>query len=264
MPTKDSIRVGTSHRTPIKHRILDIVLGKIAGTAPVSRTPCTSNLKVVDMCAGDGQASAESGQSSPALIDKHINHGKLDVRSQACLYEKQAKTFELLREGYGGKTRIELRNEDSSGIVFADFLDSPDDPLFIYADPNSLSQLPLTQQMIEAQLPKFTTVVITMGCNVGGLKRLPKEDREDWWRLKVFADKKPRYHDAQVYWVKGDASQWAYLTIVPKKFSVSIRDSVMRKCGDSLGCALVEHDNRTDWDEVFDRLFLTREERNEA
>ena len=65
MPASNNTNVGTSSRTPFKHEMLKVVLGKLTG---MFRTPrvqqyCSPYFLVVDMCAGDGQDSEESGTS---------------------------------------------------------------------------------------------------------------------------------------------------------------------------------------------------------
>lgn len=95
--------------------------------------------------------------------------------------------------------------------------------VFIYNDPNSIADWCLTPEFIQA-CPPFTTSLSTLGCNANGLKRLPFEKREEWFkRTELIASALQPWHDLCLYSV-GNADQWAYLISAPKKWVAGITE----------------------------------------
>jgi hypothetical protein len=70
---------------------------------------------------------------------------------------------------------------------------------------------------IAAKTPWFRSIS-TMGCNVGGLKQLPYEDRVRWYeQIDQLRGALQPHHDLFLAAIEGDASQWAYLIETSKR-----------------------------------------------
>lgn len=97
--------------------------------------------------------------------------------------------------------------------------------VFIYNDPNSITQWCLTKEFISL-CPKFTTSLSTLGCNANGLKRVQRETREQWFeRTELIASALQPWHDLCLFSV-GNADQWAYLISAP----VEWREQITADC----------------------------------
>ncbi len=233
-----SISVGkSSSRTPFKHWILNAELGRLCGifankTARLKVHAKASPFHVIDMCAGDGEAT-EDGESSPAIICRHLKfarrHG-VDVK--ATMIERQDNTFEALqvnvsRDRYS--EWVELIHGDSRDYDFP--CCSRHQAVFVHIDPNSIADWPVTEQFLDS-LSETTTMLATLGCNVGGLKRLEPDKRVAWYGyVKGLLRNMPQYHDAILVRLDRDAAQWAYLLRLPAKWTSATIDSI-RKAGD--------------------------------
>lgn len=114
---------------------------------------------------------------------------------------------------------------DSKTYDFSE-LDFEDQAVFIYNDPNHIEDWCLTPQIL-ASAPKFTTSLSTLGCNVGGMKRLDLDKRELWFdRINMVTKSIVQpWHDACLLSV-GGADQWAYLITAPAKW----RDQITSDC----------------------------------
>jgi len=207
------MEVGTSERTYGKHILLNKVLGREAGIMSMQRPRFISpQYTIIDMCAGDGRPSTSSMVSSPQIIQKHqrfmSEHG---VKANAFYFEKNINTFDSLRQKFP-----EAKNIDSLTLSSVPGMPLKTSAAFIHADPNSISDWPISNGLL-SNCPEFTTLLITLGCNVGGLKRLPLESRQKWFeRLDDVLLHLPKWHDALMVVLKGDKSQWAYLVTGPK------------------------------------------------
>jgi hypothetical protein len=218
--------VGESERSRFKHHLLEKIVGKTTGVA--SRLDVT-NTVFIDACAGDGLPNSFSGISSPAIFAKNIRYlataGKKPVHGY--FIESSRATFNQLKFSL-------QRIEDSLG--FPDLLDhvsllkadyraaetaalltelTSNSVCFLYVDPNHVNDVELSKELL-GQLPALTTFFVTLGCNVGGLKRAVPEERQAWFdRIKAILEGlvAPR-HDACLVWLEGDPSQWAYLLSV--------------------------------------------------
>jgi hypothetical protein len=228
---KEKSKVGQSSRTPYKHWLYRFMLGKMVGAAATGKTPCGDTIRVLDMCAGDG---AETGpdpfSSSPAIADRHttsIFPGSNRLKRIAYLYERETTTHARLLSRYGGRPHIQIFHHDSKGITLADIGARPGDGVFVYADPNSVSTLPVTPELIRSFTPT-TLFLMTLGCNVGGVKRLPIEDRKGWLDVvNLTLRARNRYHDIMIMALNKDDSQWAYLAAFPMKWAEDFQaDSV--------------------------------------
>ena len=259
--------VGRSSKTPYKHWLLDKELGRQAGIysrpAAMRSTPMRNDLPlmVIDLCAGDGESSEFSAESSPAIISKHVKFagGKL----QAFMIEKNIYSFDALSRNvklYGDSDNISLINGDA--LEFNVNIDSKQG-VFINCDPNSVNEIPLTSEFIKT-LPPWTTMIVTLGCNVAGLKRLSIDKRSGWFDyVNMVVGSLPRWHDALICSVTLDNSQWAYLVRLPDKWSSDSKASYIKS-----GAKMFKHGvtvysyrrERPEFNEQIKRLFLTKKE----
>jgi hypothetical protein len=222
MEVAKTMRVGRSSRTPLKHWVLDTHLGKIVGVLSSGNRDvparCTPFL-CVDLCAGDGDES-EGHQSSPGIITGHCEwlagRGK-PVRS--VFIERHSNTFEVLERNVDVsrfKHQCELICGDAR--EFRVNPTSPDQAIFVNCDPNAISDMPLAEEFARS-LTRTTTMTTTLGCNVGGLKKLTLEKRRPWYDyMQIMVDIMPPWHDAILVSLIRDAAQWAYFTRLPSKW----------------------------------------------
>lgn len=222
-------------RTPLKHWLLNAELGRQVGVFIAKRKGGASNVHatanpflVIDLCAGDGKGG-ETGQSSPSIITHHLVTGRsegVDVR--AVFIEKLPATFsELLkntRDDLGYCT--ERLNIDARDWKLPKL--GRHQSVFIHSDPNHIMDWPITPDLL-GSLSETTTMLATLGCNVGGMKRLSIEQRMPWFdHVRECVTAMPRYHDAILVVLDRDSSQWAYLIRVPVAWSAKTIETVER------------------------------------
>lgn len=256
-------KVGRSSRTPYKHWLLNAIVGKCAGVYSTG-VPSGSPFTCIDLCAGDG-LETEEHQASPKILNSHCNwlnrnHGK---KTRLVLIEKDQNTFGKLQQNmledpcYG----IECNLGDASCFTLGEV--SPTQPVFVHCDPNNVHQTPITREFVESW-SVFTTYLATLGCNAGGIKMLPLEQREKWFNhVSLLVGGMARHHDAVLFWLKKDDSQWAYLLSLPKKWrsfadnAVAVGNKMWPK-----GVGAVSYrDARSAFMKQLDNLFLTAKER---
>jgi hypothetical protein len=269
--------VGRSSRSVYKHWVLDTHLGKIVGALSTGKTPARANpLLCVDLCAGDGGSADEYDQSSPAIIHKHCewlasrDGGRYSA--QSIFYEKSEFTFGKLVSRLSDwptheRHRRDVIRGDAKEFSFSKQL--PNQAVFVNCDPNSVSDLPNAEfaERLAAQLTPTTTMAVTLGCNVGGLKRMPLEDRKPWREfVEIMLRAMPSWHDALLVEICGDKSQWAYLTRLPAKWADE-QKAALQRAGDKLkgdfprGVAVFSRRlDRSRFDDLMDRLLYTQKE----
>lgn len=226
--------VGKSGVTPCKHDLLCKLLGREAGTLKANKLGLGTYM-IVDLTAGD--AVPYTGKEfrkgcSPGIILHNANFVAKETRvsPSVLLLEKQHGTWlDLL-------ANIERNYEQNEDVmVNALCVDSKSydfhelnsaDAVFLYNDPNHIEDWCLTPEIL-SKAPKFTTSLSTLGCNVGGMKRLDLNKRKLWFdRINMVTSSIVRsWHDACLLSV-GGADQWAYLITTPAKW----RDSVTSNC----------------------------------
>ena len=215
MSTK-KLNVGKSEiRTPGKHSALNKYLGKHVGVIDGHPGYKYKTFHVIDCTAGDGIASSESGFTSPSIIQHHYLEMKergIDIR--ALLIEKQINTYKKLKEN----TILPVKNMDARKLTK---IWNDKDILFIINDPNHIGNWSLPESLSKA--PKLTTVFSTLGCNVGGLKRLPAEERIKW-KEQIYNQLNllQHWHDALLVRLERDHQQWAYLVNASDKWRESL------------------------------------------
>lgn len=225
--------VGKSGVTPCKHDLLNKLLGREVGTLKANKLGIGDYL-IVDLTAGDGipYTGKEFRKGcSPGIILHHAEYlaTQTYVQANVLLLEKQEATcFELVaniksQPGLNCDVFLNVFCRDSKSW---DFSKSPADAAFLYNDPNHIEDWCLTPKML-ASAPKFTTSLSTLGCNVGGMKRLDLDKRELWFdRINMVTSSIVQsWHDACLLSV-GGADQWAYLVTAPTKW----RDQITSDC----------------------------------
>lgn len=267
--------VGRSDRTPVKHWLLNHALGQVAGTLSTGRVPCRPPLWCVDLCGGDGHRPEDkSHDSSPWIMHKHALWLANQPRCAARLHviEMMDATYETLwnnchdkmMSGKPDSLEVALIKSDARQYTLPPWIN--DCAAFVHCDPNKVSDMPLTDRMIESW-NKWTTYLVTLGCNVAGLKRLRRELREPWFDyVNSLTSKLPKHHDAILYWLVQDASQWAYLLSVPKAwagyYAADVPTKMAKMWPKGIGAASFRSE-RKKFDAKLRDLFLTKEENNE-
>ncbi len=226
--------VGKSGVTPCKHDLLYKLLGREVGTLKTNKLGLGTYM-IVDLTAGDG--IPYTGKTfwkgcSPGIILHHAKFVANETRvSPSVLFlEKQHSTWlDLLaniERNYEQNENVMVNAlcVDSKSYNFCDLNSA--DAVFLYNDPNHIEDWCLTPEIL-AKAPKFTTSLSTLGCNVGGMKRLDLNKRELWFdRINMVTSSIVQpWHDACLLSV-GGADQWAYLITAPTKW----RDQITSEC----------------------------------
>lgn len=229
------------------------------GVLSVGRPPVSEAL-LYDMTAGDGVPYVSTDQTeligqsarsfgdgcSPGIFLRHTTwiaqRKRVPVSLTGC--EKQATTHaELVKNtahwlglngwaqiergihqsenGYGQVRYLHANSQDMAGPGL-----NRDASCFVYNDPNHIEDWSLTAKFLQ-NCPKFTTSLSTLGCNVGGLKRIEEDKRREWFmRVELLCEALlQRWHDACLFSI-GGADQWAYLITAPVKW----RDEITAEC----------------------------------
>lgn len=264
---KSTIPVGHSARTPLKHFILNVLLGREAGafiSAPDKIPARADPWLIVDLCAGDGVNVPGDHESSHSVIHRHADFARSKgVNVHTVFIEKNEATLKTL------VTEAWHRGDEVSDFLHADARDYVvrprfrDQAIFINADPNSMADLPLTDTFLGSLTPT-TSMVVTMGCNVGGLKRIPLSERGSWFDfIEIFTDTLPDFHDALLVTLNSDAAQWAYLMRVPARWSGKTMVEAMRAVKKHWppGAEIISIKNdRRGFERLATRLFKTKAE----
>lgn len=258
------VDVGVSYRTPGKHAALNAFLGKCVGVATTPRFRAMidgGTFHVIDCTAGDGQHSEYSKETSPGIICRHLEfllHRRLPCT--ATFYERSQSNAALLRKAVLDWPVI---NDDAANMQPSW---KANDVLFVVNDPNTIKDWVLPKALHSA--PKLTTVFSTLGCNVGGLKRLKREDRQSWYthvesQLKLLQP----WHDSLIVTLEGDAAQWAYLVNSPtaEGWQLDLELAFQRAFSDTGHALRMAWSKRQPdaFKDILDDLFLTRKERSE-
>jgi hypothetical protein len=261
--------VGRSSRTPVKHYLLDKSLGKICGVLSLGspKVPCkashTQPLICVDLCGGDGTQTDEH-EASPVIMAKHcFALGAKGKPATLDIIEKSANTYEQLVANCGHYSRdvVTLTNGDAREYQLPNLKETQ--PAFIHCDPNTVDQTPLSRPFV-AGFNRYTTYLVTLGCNVGGAKRTDADKRSLWFEyVQMLIEVLPQHHDAILFWLNRDESQWAYLLSMPKVWAGEFASKAVRDTGKIWvkGVSSVSYaDQRRQFHDQLSRLFLTKEE----
>lgn len=275
--------VGRSERTPAKHALMSNVFGKEVGVIGVSPAHRDVERHVwIDLTAGDGvpNEGGDWGRNcSPGIAAVHATKAKRPV--DITLYEIQSNTFDRLTDNlteqlaaigyhrlsdtewaFGGS--VSLRALNASGMDADVSHIRRTDAVIVSNDPNAITSWamrPTFTSEVMARGPWCFRSITTMGCNVGGIKRLTPEERAEWFGLvKPLRDACPSHRDLLLAAIEGDSSQWAYLLCEPEKWRRRIEPSVrtaFKKYGMEMHWA---RENPAGFDRLKERLFLRRSE----
>lgn len=253
----NALVVGKSNRTPGKHAALDRYLGKTAGV--ISRIYKDMRIFFIDCTAGDGNADDFDRQTSPGIMIRHAEWLRSKgIPVQVKLFERSTQNAAMLEEKVNG--RAEIFAESSAQMAPIDWRENGD-LVFISNDPNTIADWALPPALLNA--PRLTTVFSTLGCNVGGLKRLPKDQRQVWHEhIRDQIGLLQPWHDAMLCRLVNDASQWAYMVNSPKKWRSDL-EQAFRSSFDRVGYKTKTHWARLDrlgFSDSINQLFLTKEE----
>jgi len=259
-------KVGHSERTLGKHVLLNRILGREIGVYVNRIQELPRKHCVIDACAGDGLPTPHSKTSSPAIIQKHAEWAaKKKLFVKTIFIEKDQYTFiELKNNVKKGKCICENAFVFDSAEELLGLEQPYEGTLFIHADPNDVNDWPLSNNFI-ATSPKYTTFLITMGCNVGGLKRLSFDKRALWFdRMDNLIQSIAGWHNIILISLNGDLSQWAYLIVGPMVWTDKyINDANAAFSYWENGVTIIDY--KRDRDSFIyerDRLFMTAKERD--
>lgn len=258
--------VGKSHRTPFKHFVLNCTLGAWTGRIATGRVKFIwGDMHIADLCAGDG-VPGEHGLSSPQIIHKHATWAASRLRSgvvRSTLIEIDRNTHSQLTENLSltpANYRREVLLGDAREFRLAA---GKNEAAFINADPNCVDNMPLAEELV-ATFPRMTTMTLTLGCNVGGIRRLGRDKRAKWYEyVEICTRRMQKCHDAILCSVVRDASKWAYLSIIPKVDTRTYMPKLFREGGKEFrhGVALASfREDGEQFERMIDELFLTNEE----
>lgn len=166
---------------------------------------------------------------------------------------------------FGANVIFEVTHGSGQDAYAGDISNS--DAVFALNDPNSMAELAMSEEFTAAvSTAKFVRMLHTMGCNVGGIKRLDRELRSHWFDF-ITAQRVAlhRHHDLILGAIERDASQWAYMLRTASRWRQSNSDQ-MRKAFDRFGMTLAVHsyrDNPRQFYDLRNQLFLTQRELEE-
>jgi hypothetical protein len=254
--------VGRSEgRTRYKHFLLDAILGRVNGVLTTKACYATSPLVCVDLCAGDGVQTDEY-RCSPAIMAKHVNHsfGKKN-KATLTLIERNPASFELLRQNVDQSDTVKIVNGDAREYRLPKL--AATQACFVHCDPNNAHQTPLTSDFVSG-FSKCTMYLATLGCNAGGIKRLPLDERSKWFEyVTMLVGKLPSHHDALLFWLMNDKAQWAYMVNVPtvwRDWAIDLGVEKGSKIWEKGVGGVAWRCNKSRFKDEVHRLFLTSEE----
>lgn len=274
-----SVTVGLSSRTPSKHDLLRRVVGREAGV--VWRTYTTRRYRLFDLTAGDGVGDGSTGlwerDSSPGILAHHAAWlGLRGVSAHVLLTERASATFtelmdNLLRElpirGWEqigeahwvcGMAELEANQLDSLELA-PEF--HPDDIVFANNDPNTIKDWAFPPLMVQ-NAPRMITTLSTLGCNVGGLKRLDEEERLLWFEhVRKIEGTTSRWHDVVLANIDRDPAQWAYCLSTPSKWREQVQGDITKAFAPTFAMNVAWRSDGSAYRRMQDELFRTSKER---
>ena len=266
--------VGKSDRTYGKHVLLNKVLGREAGVLPIlanERNWIDYPWCIVDLCAGDGVDTRQSGSCSPAIIGKHARaiNSKREDGARVLFVERGDAQYQSLANSLYVKGFKVFHGSNTNDFVsqFINSNTSSNSPVFLHNDPNHIEDWQLSPELVRyfANHRKLLTTFSTLGCNVGGLKRLSADVRRQWFkRVDDLCCIIPAWHDALLITLNGDNSQWAYLITGPMKWMnegkyQSDAQSAFTKWSRGVSMARLKT-QRDEWRSLITHLFMTHAE----
>jgi hypothetical protein len=161
------------------------------------------------------------------------------------------------------KSKVSLINGDARKYELPKL--NSDQAVFVHCDPNAVSHMPLTGPFVDSW-NRHTNYLVTLGCNVGGAKRLSYDERLGWFEyIRMLTDHLPKHHDAMLFWLQNDASMWAYLLSFPATWAKDFQAMATKKASGFWPKGVGSASYRTQrkiFDDQVKQLFLTKEEYN--
>lgn len=273
--------VGKSNRTAFKHSLLDMLLTREVEILsqhlknPIYISP-SSPYQIIDFCTGDGSDTSEYGSSSKIIINHLKILKKNKIYCKVILLEKDKNAYDKLRKNLNEHyKREDLYTVDIKYIDAKDYeieIANSRQGIFCNIDPNHMNDFPINKRTIEKlSRSKTTTMLISMGCNVGGLKRLSENERYAWFNwIDNIMETLANWHDLLLISINNDSSQWAYLLRLPKvwtdktkrKIEILVKTRFQKDIKEfQNGVSTVSYRNEKDkFHDAIKHLFFTRNE----
>ena len=291
--------VGRSPRTPAKHALMNALLGREVGAS--SNIKDVNQLIWFDLTAGDGIVATDAEwerNCSPGLLAFHARASRHPVIIR--LSERALETCNRLEESlhdhlpglgytcvatnpmditkhrsawvheptrsFPGDVVLIVAREDGCNVDTKELTITEQTAVLVCHDPNTVAQRamrPTFMAEIRDQTP-WCQALATMGCNPGGLKRLPVDERRTWFEFVAEQGQNLHgWHDLTLAAIERDDAQWAYLVTHAKAW----RSETIRACraafkphGMTLEVASLKSQPH-EFAELQRRLFLTKRER---
>jgi hypothetical protein len=283
---------GKSGVTPCKHSLLNSLLGMEMGVLSTGALDIDAYL-VLDMTAGDAEGGPGrfTTSTSPGICARHVGWASGKIRQSVVDYrgyEIQPATFSRLVDNCNssllggawsgarvdggwvayrsGRSVFHVFNDDSTKVDMLE-ISRIYSGLFLYNDPNHINNWCLSPEILSSA-PDFTTSLSTLGCNVGGAKRMSIAERLRWYEKvnEITGSLVRGRHDACLMSV-GNKSQWAYLVTCPSTWRRRVEGhwySAVKKIEASESCKPEYAWMKAqpgDYARLLDYLFLTKKER---
>lgn len=276
------MNVGRSWRTPAKHDFLGSMLGQEVGAA--SRIADAWAHSWIDLTAGDAarvDGLDWASACSPGILARHATKSTKPVEID--LYEIQTATYDRLLAnlaahlpdlGYSQISetawelgrRVTLRTHNASGHTASINHITGNHAVFVVNDPNAITEWAM-RPTFAAEIARTTWLFrtfSTMGCNVAGIKRLPINDRIDWFdTVESQQAALPSHRDLLMASISRDEAQWAYLIGTARKWRATtekVAGTAFRKIGKGTALSWFRDDADAFQEEKL-RLFLQKPER---
>jgi hypothetical protein len=228
------------------------MVGREIGVANYHKSICS--LYYLDLTAGNGvveQSEVWSEACTPGILARYALDAVKPVH--ITLYEQKGSTvgrllesldsqFPLLRSSrFPGKryertglwtwraSNVELTVIHGSGAEADVSHIKPRHSVFVLNDPNAITDWAMRPGFCAEldQLTPWFRNISTMGCNVGGIKRLTRAQREAWFNwLSDQEAALPNHRDLLLVAIRPDSSQWAYLLCEPIKWRARVEREV--------------------------------------
>ena len=285
--------VGSSDRTPCKHRLMNGVFGR--EISALRRLAC-DGAYWLDLTAGNGVPLFEDWADpkdhfwhracSPGILAYHAQFSGYDKPVYVDLCEKAAATYENLLgnladnlpglnyvrtaedkwQAHSGRVKLRARNIDSTQIERLDGV-PPTWAVQIANDPNKVTDWAMNPNLLRnASDGRWTCLgMSTMGCNPNGIKAWNgPEERAVWYQhVRAQADGLHRHHDLLLAAIENDKAQWAYLVTAPQKWTEEVEKeahNAFERGGMSLRCEWLRQEPES-FRDLLDVLFKTKKER---
>lgn len=252
--------VGRSNRSPGKHATINAFIGKQFGVS--SKLYLHRVHYLIDCTAGDGKADDFERQTSPGILMRHARwYRSMGGMVHVHLYERSLANAASLQERC---TDDMVQVHAMNAYDMPQLWNRASDMVFVVNDPNTMRDWALPPVLKHA--PSMTLIFSTLGCNVGGLKRIPIDERLVWYNnIADQLQMLQHWHDAYLAVLENDSAQWAYLVNAPKDWRADMKDMFAKAFRGSYGVVGAWYKAEyEDFYKLVDELFLTKKEREEC